>query len=211
MMNFRKPGSPEPGSQENQTAAGQDFHVPPVPSQAPQPKRKFFQKKRNWILCGVLLLVLAAGVSSRKEHTQTENTEPVASKQEEKLQQEPAAQTPAEAPQEQTESEPAAQPQQEQTSAPEPEAPASAGIRPDVKEAIDSYESFMNEYVSFMIRYEDNADDTAFLMEYLSLMQKMSDWSETMDSLEKEFTDEENMYFLEAQMRVNGLLLTMPD
>lgn len=211
MMNFRKPGSPEPGSQENQTAASQNLQVPPVPSQTPQPKRKFFQKKRNWILCGVLLLVLAAGVSSRKEHTQTENTEPVASKQEEKLQQEPAVQTPAEVPQEQTEPEPAAQPQQEQTSAPEPAAPAAAGIRPDVKEAIDSYESFMNEYVSFMIRYEDNADDTAFLMEYLSLMQKMSDWSETMDSLEKEFTDEENMYFLEAQMRVNGLLLTMSD
>lgn len=207
MMNFRKPGSPEPVSQENQTISGQNFHVPPVPSQAPQPKRRFFQKKRNWILCGVLLLVLAAGVSSRKEHTQTENTEPVASKQEEKLQQEPTPQTPTEAPQEQTEPEPAAQSQQEQTAAPEP----ASGIRPDVKEAIDSYESFMNEYVSFMIRYEDNEDDTAFLMEYLSLMQKMSDWSETMDSLEKEFTDEENMYFLEAQMRVNGLLLTMPD
>lgn len=208
-MNFRKNQQVRPASAPEQPAAENGFHVPPVPSQMPQPKRGFSQKKRNWVLCSVLLLVLAAGACGSRQSKQTESTEPVASKQEEKLQQEPAAQTSAEAPKEQTEPEPAAKPQQEQTAATEPE--AAAGIRPDVKEAIDSYESFMNEYVSFMIRYEDNADDTAFLMEYLSLMQKLSDWSETMDSLEKEFTDEENMYFLEAQMRVNGLLLTMPD
>lgn len=79
------------------------------------------------------------------------------------------------------------------------------GIRPEFKEAMDSYEAFFNEYVDFMIKYMDAeademvgmlADYTAYLTEYTEAMEKLE---------ELEYQDmsvEESIYYLEVTSRI---------
>ena len=49
---------------------------------------------------------------------------------------------------------------------------SSDGISPEFKEAMDSYESFMNDYVDFMKKYKENADPIAMMEDYNAYMQK---------------------------------------
>ena len=81
-------------------------------------------------------------------------------------------------------------------------------IRPEIKEAIDSYESFMNDYVEFMKKY-DSADDTSSLMtQYTDFMSKYSDVESKFDDLEyDDLTDAETNYYTEVQARVANKLL----
>ena len=44
------------------------------------------------------------------------------------------------------------------------------GIRPEFKEAMDSYESFFDEYCEIMKKYNENPDDMSLLMDYLDFM-----------------------------------------
>ena len=78
-------------------------------------------------------------------------------------------------------------------------------IREDVKEAIDSYEDFIDEYCSFMESYD--AADTTKLMQYLSLLQKEVDMSEKFDALEDDLNDAELLYYSEVQLRCSEKLI----
>ena len=80
-------------------------------------------------------------------------------------------------------------------------------IREDVKEAIDSYEDFIDEYCSFMESYD--AADTTKLMQYLSLLQKEVDMSEKFDALEDDLNDAEMLYYSEVQLRCSEKLLAV--
>ena len=42
------------------------------------------------------------------------------------------------------------------------------GLRPDFKEAMDSYEAFIDKYVEFMETYDEN--DVSMMMKYLALI-----------------------------------------
>ena len=82
------------------------------------------------------------------------------------------------------------------------------GIRPEIKEAIDSYEAMMNEYCEFMKKYNASPDDMALLLEYTDYLNK---YSEAMNKLSKldstDFNDEELKYYIEVTNRVNEKLL----
>ena len=78
-------------------------------------------------------------------------------------------------------------------------------IREDVKEAIDSYEDFIDEYCSFMESYD--AADTTKLMQYLSLLQKEVDMSEKFDALEDDLNNAELLYYSEVQLRCSEKLI----
>lgn len=83
--------------------------------------------------------------------------------------------------------------------------PAS-GIRPEVRELLDSYEAFMDEYVAFMESYD--ASDISMLSKYLEFMQKYTDFAEKVEALDDtELTDEEALYYAEVNMRVSQKLL----
>ena len=58
----------------------------------------------------------------------------------------------------------------------ESESAASDGISPELKEFLDSYEAFMDEYCEFMLGY--NESDTAQLLKYAALMEKYYEFSE---------------------------------
>lgn len=79
-------------------------------------------------------------------------------------------------------------------------------IRPDIKEAIDKYESFMNQYCDFMKSYD--ATDMSMLSEYSELMTEYAEMSASFDAIENEdLTTAELAYYMEVQSRVSQALL----
>lgn len=81
------------------------------------------------------------------------------------------------------------------------------GIRSDFKNAMDSYEKYMDEYIIFMNKLNDNPSDAELLMEYTKVMKKynkaMNDFDKWKDN---NLNDAETQYYIEVQTRVNQKL-----
>ena len=81
-------------------------------------------------------------------------------------------------------------------------------IRPEFKEALDSYEAFFDEYCEFMKKYMESPDDLNLLMYYASYVSKYTEVMESMDKLgEVEMSDAELKYYIEVTNRINQKLL----
>ena len=97
------------------------------------------------------------------------------------------------------------------TETPEPtaepvEAAADADIRPEIKEAIDTYEEFFREYVDFMKNYDTS--DIGAMGDYLSFLGKYTEYMQKLDDLEDaDLTDAETVYFTQAMLRIDQMLL----
>lgn len=83
------------------------------------------------------------------------------------------------------------------------------GIRKEFKAAMDSYEEFMNEYVSFMKKYkESDGTDLKLIADYAEYMKKYSDMVEKFDAWEDDdLSTEETAYYIDVQARVSKKLL----
>ena len=114
------------------------------------------------------------------------------------------------------EPEPTAEPTAEPTPEPTPEAekaPA-AGIRPEFRKTMEDYEAFYDQYIDFMIKYQNSDNSMAMMADYLSLMGKLAEWEAEIDKIdEKELTTEEALLFNEVNLRIatklNKAALTM--
>ena len=100
----------------------------------------------------------------------------------------------------------------EPTEAPEPteepaqEAAASDDIRPEIKEAIDTYEEFFREYVDFMKNYDTS--DIGAMGDYLSFLGKYTEYMQKLDDLnDADLTDAETIYLAQATLRIDQMLL----
>ena len=103
----------------------------------------------------------------------------------------------------------------EPTEAPDPTAepeeteeasPSNADVRPEIKEAIDSYEEFFREYVDFMESYD--ASNIGALSDYLSFLEKYADYMQKLDDLENaDLNDAETVYLTQAMLRIDQMLL----
>ena len=86
------------------------------------------------------------------------------------------------------------------------------GIRPEFKEAMDSYEDFFDEYVTFMNKYSKSEDTISMMSDYLNYMTK---YSETMSQIEKldesEMSDEEVVYYTKVMSRINQKIMDIED
>ena len=81
-------------------------------------------------------------------------------------------------------------------------------IRPEIKEAIDTYESFIDEYLEFMDKYEkSNGTDLSLLVDYANFLSSLSDYEEKMDALQDDLTDAEYWYYYEVLTRCNEKLI----
>ncbi len=81
-------------------------------------------------------------------------------------------------------------------------------IRPEVKEALDSYEEFMDEYIEFMEKYEEDGNPISMLTDYLDYISKYSETMEKLDALDDiEMTNAELAYYIEVTSRVSQKLL----
>ena len=85
---------------------------------------------------------------------------------------------------------------------------ADDGISSDFKKAMDSYESFKNEYVDFMKRYQENPADLSLLSDYADYISKYADFCEDFAEWENEDLNTEEMaYYVDVQARVSKKLL----
>lgn len=81
------------------------------------------------------------------------------------------------------------------------------GIRPEFKEAMDSYEAFYTEYCEFMKEYKKKPTDSKLLAKYADMLtkaEKMNDAFEKWD--EDDLNSEELKYYLEVNNRVMKML-----
>ena len=93
---------------------------------------------------------------------------------------------------------------------PEKESTAKGGLGSDFKAAMDDYEDFIDEYVRFMKKYNDNPSNLGLLADYAKYMSKYAElvmdfekWGDT------EMTTEETAYYIEVQTRVSKKLLEL--
>ena len=93
----------------------------------------------------------------------------------------------------------------------ETEAPAENlvdGMRPEFKEAIDSYEAFFDEYCEFMKKYNESPDDLTLLTQYAEYIAQYTDTMSKMEALDNgDMNDAETKYYIEVTSRINQKLL----
>lgn len=81
-------------------------------------------------------------------------------------------------------------------------------IRKDFKDAMDSYESYVDEYVEFIKKYNENPSDITLISNYAKMLTKYNqltkDFKKWKDS---DLNDAEESYFIEVETRVNKKLL----
>lgn len=77
------------------------------------------------------------------------------------------------------------------------------GMRPEFKEAMDSYEEFYDEYCDFMKKYNSDPTDTELLKDYSTMMTKLADMDEKFKAWEeKDLNTKEQKYYLEVNNRI---------
>lgn len=90
----------------------------------------------------------------------------------------------------------------------EPEKDDTDDLDPDFIAAMDSYEEFMNEYVAFMKKYQDDPSNLSLLSEYADYMSKYTDFIEDFEKWEDEdMNAAELAYYVDVQARVTKKLL----
>lgn len=81
------------------------------------------------------------------------------------------------------------------------------GIRPEFKEAMDSYEAFYTEYCELIKEYSENPADWALLAKYLELLTKAEEMDKAFEKWdEDELSSEELKYYLDVNNRVMKML-----
>jgi len=94
---------------------------------------------------------------------------------------------------------------------PAEEAPAeqaSNGVSPDVREMLDSYEAFVDEYIEFMQKYKNSDNVTAMMSDYLSYMQRYSDFVAKVNAMDSNsMSSADAAYYIEVTSRVSQKLL----
>ena len=82
------------------------------------------------------------------------------------------------------------------------------GMRPEFKEAMDSYGAFYDEYCDFMMKYKANPTDTTLITEYADMMKKVVDMEEKFKEWERnDLNSEEMKYYIDVTSRISKKLL----
>ena len=85
---------------------------------------------------------------------------------------------------------------------------AVSGIRPEFKEAMDSYEAFFDEYVEIMEAFKQNPSSMEVLAKYADYMGRYADMMAKLDEVGKEdMSKEESAYYIEVMARIEAKLL----
>ena len=86
---------------------------------------------------------------------------------------------------------------------------AHTGLSKEFKEAMDSYEAFVDEYIAFMKKYSDsNGTDMSLIADYTKYMTKLDDATKKFEKWnDNNMNAEESAYYIQVQTRVNKKLL----
>ena len=101
------------------------------------------------------------------------------------------------------------EPKKETTKPSENTSSSHTGLSKEFKEAMDSYEAFIDEYCTFMKKYaKSNGTDMTLISDYAKYASKLADAEKKFDKWEEEeMNDEETAYYIQVQTRVNQKLL----
>lgn len=85
------------------------------------------------------------------------------------------------------------------------------GMRPEFKEAVDSYVEFMDAYVEFVEKYQaEDSPDAEMLKDYADYVSKLSEVNDKFDALDDgDMNDAESTYYINAQLDINKKLLEL--
>ena len=83
----------------------------------------------------------------------------------------------------------------------------SDGVTPELKEYLDSYEAFMDEYIEFLVRYTENPSDITLIAEYAEMQIKYAEFVQAIDEYDQdEMSDADLAYYIEVTTRVSAKL-----
>lgn len=83
-----------------------------------------------------------------------------------------------------------------------------SGIRPEFKQALDSYEAFFDEYIAFMERYKNSNNSSAMLTDYANYMKKYAEYMTALAEVnDGTLSAEELAYYVEVNSRITQKLL----
>lgn len=88
----------------------------------------------------------------------------------------------------------------------------SSGVNPQLKQTLDSYEEFIDEYVAFMNTYSsaDSADMYAMMDEYLDMLNQYTQFVNEIDNLDtSNMSTADYAYYLEVMARVSQKMLSV--
>lgn len=114
------------------------------------------------------------------------------------------------APEEVEPTEPAEAPEASQ----EPEAESTETTAPEgtttsssFRQTMDAYEAFINEYVDFMISYQNSDNVVSLLTQYADMMSRYAEMREQVESIDEDSLNADDLaYYLEVMGRVNARL-----
>lgn len=84
------------------------------------------------------------------------------------------------------------------------EAPASSGtgVDPQLKATLDSYEKFIDEYISFAKKYKDSNQPVSMLADYTKIMTQYADWATKLSEIKSENLSPADLgYYMEVTAR----------
>lgn len=85
-------------------------------------------------------------------------------------------------------------------------------IRPEFKEAMDSYEAFFDEYIDFMKKYQESGSSLEMAVDYANYLAKYTDTMSKMEALDDgDLTIAETSYYVEVTGRITQKLLEVAD
>lgn len=86
------------------------------------------------------------------------------------------------------------------------------GMRPEFKEAMDSYEAFYDEYCNIMKKYAENPSDMKLIADYTDMLTKAAEMAEKFDAWENsDMNSAELKYYLDVNNRVTQKLLEVAE
>lgn len=86
------------------------------------------------------------------------------------------------------------------------------GMRPDFKEAMDSYEAFYDEYCEIIKKYTENPSDMELLANYTDMLAKATEMADKFDAWENsDMNSVELKYYLDVNNRVTKKLLEVSE
>lgn len=81
-------------------------------------------------------------------------------------------------------------------------------IRPEFKEAMDSYEAFFDEYSAFMKKYQSSSNSFEMLADYMDYLTRYTETMEKLDAIgESDLSTEELAYYTEVTARISTKLM----
>ncbi len=86
------------------------------------------------------------------------------------------------------------------------------GMRPEFKEAMDSYEAFYNEYCDLLKKYSENPTDVTLIAEYTDMLKKVADMDEKFAEWESnDLNSAELKYYAEVNGRIAQKLVEVAE